>query len=120
MRGIPKALVVSLNIEAYPRACMRGASGRGGGGGKEAQVHRSCQQTYTAGVTNILVGVWCGKESEQVLVRVYGNNTHLFIDRQQEIDTMKVTHKARYSQTYPPLTSAISRGQSGDKSGSHK
>ncbi|KAG0721715.1 Ethanolamine kinase 1 [Chionoecetes opilio] len=52
-------------------------------------------KTYTAGVTNILVGVWCGEEREQqVLVRVYGNNTHLFIDRQQEIDTMKAVHAA--------------------------
>lgn len=51
-------------------------------------------KTYTAGVTNILVGVWCGEERDQVLVRVYGNNTHLFIDRQQEIDTMKAVHAA--------------------------
>lgn len=74
-------------------------------GRKLTQVHRSYRQTYTAGVTNILVGVWCGKESEQVLVRVYGNNTHLFIDRQQEIDTMKVTLGSLL-----PLTSFISKG----------
>ncbi|XP_042894377.1 ethanolamine kinase 1-like [Penaeus japonicus] len=51
-------------------------------------------KTYTAGVTNILVGVWCESERDQVLVRVYGNNTHLFIDRQAEIKTMKVIHEA--------------------------
>ncbi|XP_069980966.1 ethanolamine kinase 1-like, partial [Penaeus vannamei] len=51
-------------------------------------------KTYTAGVTNILVGVWCENERDQVLVRVYGNNTHLFIDRQEEINTMKVVHEA--------------------------
>ncbi|KAK8751213.1 hypothetical protein OTU49_013462, partial [Cherax quadricarinatus] len=49
---------------------------------------------YTSGVTNTLVGVWCESENQQVLVRVYGNNTHLFIDRQQEIYTMKVVQEA--------------------------
>ncbi|XP_045606674.1 LOW QUALITY PROTEIN: ethanolamine kinase 1 [Procambarus clarkii] len=49
---------------------------------------------YTSGVTNTLVGVWCHAEAEQVLVRVYGNNTHLFIDRQQEIHTMQVVQEA--------------------------
>ncbi|KAG7171162.1 Ethanolamine kinase 1-like 2 [Homarus americanus] len=51
-------------------------------------------QTYTSGVTNTLVGVSYGREGEQVLVRVYGHNTHLFIDRVQEINTLKVVHKA--------------------------
>ncbi|XP_071532709.1 ethanolamine kinase 1-like [Panulirus ornatus] len=58
------------------------------------QHHNLHFKTYTEGVTNTLVGVWCGGQSEQVLVRVYGNNTHLFIDRQQEINTMKVVHEA--------------------------
>ncbi|KAF2353243.1 Protein kinase-like domain [Trinorchestia longiramus] len=43
-------------------------------------------KVYTDGISNQLVGVWPADESmdHQILVRVYGNKTELFIDRSAE------------------------------------
>ncbi|CAL4113795.1 unnamed protein product [Meganyctiphanes norvegica] len=51
-------------------------------------------KTYTDGITNKLIGV-CGENNgDQVLVRVYGNKTELFIDRSAETRNMQILHKA--------------------------
>ncbi|XP_045617902.2 ethanolamine kinase 1 [Procambarus clarkii] len=51
-------------------------------------------KVYTAGFTNHLVGVWCGDTTSQVLVRVYGSKTEMFIDRDTERRTFEVLHRA--------------------------
>ena len=49
-------------------------------------------QVYTDGITNKLVGVWHSDVSrdEQLLVRVYGKKTDLFIDRDAERRNIQV------------------------------
>lgn len=49
---------------------------------------------YTDGITNKLIGVCGGNNGNQVLVRVYGNKTELFIDRAAETRNMQILHKA--------------------------
>uniref|UniRef100_A0A6A7G5F4 ethanolamine kinase n=2 Tax=Hirondellea gigas TaxID=1518452 RepID=A0A6A7G5F4_9CRUS len=51
-------------------------------------------QVYTEGITNKLVGVWHkdGLKDEQLLVRVYGYKTDLFIDRDAEKANIKFLH----------------------------
>lgn len=48
-------------------------------------------QAFTDGRTNKLVGVWCsGHYTDMVLIRVYGNNSDLLIDRESEIKNIRV------------------------------
>lgn len=48
-------------------------------------------QLFTDGRTNKLVGTWCsGHYEDMVLIRVYGNNSDLLIDRKSEINHIRV------------------------------
>uniref|UniRef100_A0A0P4WDP0 ethanolamine kinase n=1 Tax=Scylla olivacea TaxID=85551 RepID=A0A0P4WDP0_SCYOL len=50
-------------------------------------------QVYTSGITNQLIGVWQDEKNSQLLVRVYGQGTDLFIDREAERKNIEVLHK---------------------------
>ncbi|XP_050738990.1 ethanolamine kinase 1-like [Eriocheir sinensis] len=49
-------------------------------------------QVYTSGITNQLIGVWDGERDSQVLVRVYGQGTDMFIDRDAEKRNIEILH----------------------------
>lgn len=48
-------------------------------------------QTFTEGITNTLIGCYCnaGPADDIVLIRIYGKNTDLLIDRHAELAAMK-------------------------------
>ena len=49
---------------------------------------------FSDGLTNKLVGVYVeGKKREMILVRVYGHNSDLMIDRQKEIENMQLLYE---------------------------
>ncbi|XP_042867104.1 ethanolamine kinase 1-like [Penaeus japonicus] len=64
---------------------------------------------YTDGITNQLVGVWYDDRESQILVRVYGNKTEMFIDRDTERRNIEVLHKAGCG---PELLAVFSNGVS--------
>eukprot|EP01114_Cavostelium_apophysatum_P010759 TRINITY_DN24876_c0_g1_i1.p1 TRINITY_DN24876_c0_g1~~TRINITY_DN24876_c0_g1_i1.p1 ORF type:complete len:353 (-),score=113.41 TRINITY_DN24876_c0_g1_i1:6-1064(-) len=46
---------------------------------------------FTSGLTNI---IWGAKVKEdQILIRIYGNSTELFLDREGELETLKIIYK---------------------------
>ena len=47
-------------------------------------------RTFTDGITNKLVGAWCGNRADTVLVRVYGHGTDKIIDRAAEVENMRL------------------------------
>lgn len=50
-------------------------------------------QIFSDGITNSLVGVIQDDDkANMILVRVFGENTDKFIDRDAELENMKVTH----------------------------
>ncbi|RWS07788.1 Ethanolamine kinase 1-like protein [Dinothrombium tinctorium] len=50
---------------------------------------------FTNGLTNQLIGCYKDNEAEaMILIRVYGENTHFFMDRKKEIRNMILMHKA--------------------------
>lgn len=55
----------------------------------------SCQQLFTDGTTNKLVGCYTDDDPEDVvLVRVYGNKTELIVDRDNELKSFQVVSDA--------------------------
>ncbi|XP_071561029.1 ethanolamine kinase 1-like isoform X1 [Temnothorax nylanderi] len=53
---------------------------------------------FTDGRTNKLVGVWySGHYTDMVLIRIYGNNSDLLIDRKSEINNIRILNKAGYT-----------------------
>lgn len=53
-------------------------------------------QTFTDGITNKLIGCYEGGAQEDVvLVRIYGNKTELFVDRDNEVKSFQVLHAHR-------------------------
>ena len=57
----------------------------------EWQGQRHQFKFFSEGITNKLVGVYVGdNNNDMVLIRVYGNKTELFVDRQAEIRNMKL------------------------------
>ena len=59
-------------------------------GSKTTFIHK----IFSDGLTNKLVGVYTqGQKTKMVLVRVYGLNSDLMIDRKKEIQNMKLLHK---------------------------
>lgn len=63
---------------------------------------------FTDGITNRLLGCFLDeKPDDVVLIRVYGEKTELFIDRQVEIRNMKLMHAAGLS---PPLFCSFRNG----------
>ena len=46
-------------------------------------------KVFTDGLTNKLVGGWCKDKEDMVLVRIYGEDTEKFIDRESEKENMK-------------------------------
>ena len=50
---------------------------------------------FTGGVTNLLLGCFVdgGDRSDMVLVRLYGENTDLVVERQQELSNIQLLHK---------------------------
>lgn len=53
---------------------------------------------FTNGITNRLIGVYKSKDkSDMILIRVYGDNTDLFIDRQKEYRNMLAMYNAGLS-----------------------
>ncbi|XP_013406296.1 ethanolamine kinase 1 [Lingula anatina] len=52
-------------------------------------------KVFTDGITNKLVGLYLPENpSDTVLVRIYGQNTELFIDRKKELQNMVLLHSA--------------------------
>ncbi|CAL8357147.1 unnamed protein product [Lota lota] len=51
-------------------------------------------KVFTEGITNRLTGCYVGSLQEPgcILVRVYGRNTELYVDRQREVEMFKVLH----------------------------
>ncbi|KAL7632678.1 UNVERIFIED_CONTAM: hypothetical protein RMT77_017003 [Armadillidium vulgare] len=47
---------------------------------------------YTEGISNKLIGIWYENFNDQVLVRIYGEKTELFIDRNAEKNNIKLLH----------------------------
>ena len=47
-------------------------------------------QKYSDGITNKLLGIWYTEFSDQLLLRIYGENTEAFINRDSEKNNMKV------------------------------
>ncbi|XP_068247364.1 ethanolamine kinase 1 isoform X1 [Palaemon carinicauda] len=66
-------------------------------------------KVYTDGITNQLIGVWHEDQNDQILVRVYGNKTELFIDRNLEKKNVQILNKAGCS---PPLYASFTNGLS--------
>ena len=51
-------------------------------------------KVFTDGITNKLMGAWCGDNKEDtVLIRVYGIGTEKIIDRKVEVENMVMYHK---------------------------
>jgi len=44
---------------------------------------------FSDGITNKLIGAWCGDVSDMVLVRIYGVGTDRIIDRKKELENMR-------------------------------
>ena len=56
---------------------------------RSAMIHK----TFSGGLTNKLVGVYMdGKKEDMVLIRIYGQNSDLMIDREKEVRNMKLLH----------------------------
>ena len=54
-----------------------------------------CGQRFTGGITNTLLGCWHKDDLDQeemVLIRIYGANTDLIIDRAAEIRNIQLLH----------------------------
>lgn len=66
-------------------------------------------KVYTDGITNRLIGVWHEDRNDQILVRVYGNKTELFIDRNVEKRNVQILNKAGCG---PPLYATFTNGLS--------
>ena len=52
-------------------------------------------QRFTGGFTNTLMGCWHKDDpaqEEMVLIRIYGENSELFLDRDAEIRTIQLLH----------------------------
>ena len=55
-----------------------------------------CVQVFTEGITNRLTGCFLGSLQEAcVLVRVYGRNTELYVDRRREVEMFQLLHAHR-------------------------
>lgn len=66
---------------------------------------------FTDGITNRLIGVYRDDMKDMILIRVYGENTDLFIDRQMEFRNMRTMYKANLSAPiYCTFTNGISYG----------
>ncbi|XP_051546661.1 ethanolamine kinase 1-like isoform X2 [Myxocyprinus asiaticus] len=53
-------------------------------------------KSFTDGITNKLIGCYVGGSMQNmVLVRVYGNKTELFVDRENEVKSFRVLHAHR-------------------------
>lgn len=53
-------------------------------------------QFFTDGITNKLIGCYVGGSMQEVvLVRVYGNKTELFVDRENEVKSFRVLQAHR-------------------------
>ncbi|TTJ07842.1 Ethanolamine kinase 2 [Bagarius yarrelli] len=49
-------------------------------------------KVFTEGITNQLLGCWMDGDPAVVLVRIFGRMTELFVDRQKELETLKLLH----------------------------
>ncbi|XP_025992286.1 ethanolamine kinase 1 isoform X2 [Solenopsis invicta] len=55
-------------------------------------------KVFTDGRTNKLIGVWHSEHyTDMVLIRIYGNNSDLLIDRKSEIKNIRILNKAGYT-----------------------
>lgn len=53
-------------------------------------------QIFTSGKTNKLIGIWYADHyTDMVLVRIYGNNTELLVNRKNEIKNIRVRVKIK-------------------------
>ena len=51
-------------------------------------------KVFSDGLTNKLIGVYINESpNDMILIRVYGQNSDLMIDRQKEIRNMKILHR---------------------------
>ena len=54
-----------------------------------------CEQRFTGGITNTLMGCWHKDDpaqEEMVLIRIYGPNSEIFVDRDAEIRNIRLLH----------------------------
>jgi len=51
-------------------------------------------KVFTDGLTNKVVGGWCQDKGDMVLVRIYGEDTDKFIDRDREKENMKLMEQS--------------------------
>lgn len=66
---------------------------------------------YSEGITNQLIGVWSDDRDKQLLVRVYGSMTEMFIDRDKERRNIEILHKAGCGpQLYATFDNGLSYG----------
>ena len=59
-----------------------------------AQLEDVAFKTFNDGITNKLMGVYeRANKEDMIVIRVYGQGSDLFIDRQAEVDNMKLLNK---------------------------
>ena len=59
-----------------------------------AQLEDVAFKTFNDGITNKLMGVYeRANKDDMIVIRVYGQGSDLFIDRQAEVDNMKLLNK---------------------------
>lgn len=75
----------------------------------EWSAERLNTKIFTDGITNRLIGVYRNDKREMILIRVYGENTDLFIDRKLEFRNMRTMYKAGLS---APIYCTFSNGLS--------
>ncbi|EGI58768.1 Ethanolamine kinase 1 [Acromyrmex echinatior] len=55
-------------------------------------------KVFTNGRTNKLIGIWYTEHyTDMILIRIYGNNSDLLIDRKSEIKNIRILNKAGYT-----------------------
>ena len=65
-------------------------------------------KVFTDGITNKLLGGWCGDKMDMVLVRVYGSGTEKIIDRKVELENMQKLQEMGYgSKLYASFNNGI-------------
>ena len=73
-----------------------------------------CGQRFTGGITNTLLGCWHKDDLDQkemVLIRIYGANTDLIIDRAAEMRNIQLLHAVGCARPlYARFTNGIAYG----------
>jgi len=110
MNGLSESLCLDLTIDLASEDSLKA-----GGLAVLKHVRPSWQpsqiqfKVFTDGITNKLLGAWCGCKEDMVLVRVYGIGTDAIIDRDAEKENMKLLQRIGCgSQLYAEFNNGIS------------